>query len=292
MSMYENAWDPMKAHLADEKPCIVCGGNDFILWAQERYLTAQKCRDCGMISTNPYFTEEGLVAFYSNYLDNRFQQAELMAQREKTYLIDRDWVSLFVKGGKVLDVGCSGGFFLSKFDPNIWDREGVEIAPDAAKLTQTQYNIPVHIGNIIDLDIKAKYDLIMLRGVIEHFRQPIQCLKKCAALLKPGGHLFITATPAGDSFAFDVYREKWRLFTPIEHVHFFSVQLLNRVVKPMGLKPVSHHYQYEETPYANPPEDFAKIKKDIARIQNGRKEEVGLSGPFPGSMITALWKKA
>lgn len=292
MSMYEKAWGPMQAYLDDERPCIVCGGNDFNLWAQERYLTAQKCRACGMISTNPYFTEEGLVAFYANYLDNRFQQAELMAQREKTYLIDRDWVSLFVKGGSVLDVGCSGGFFLSKFDPNIWDREGVEIAPDAAKLTQTQYNIPVHVGNIIHLDIQKKYDLIMLRGVIEHFREPIQCLKKCASLLKPGGHLFITATPAGDSFAFDVYREKWRLFTPIEHVHFFSVQLLNRVVKPMGLKPVSHHYQYEETPYANPPEDFEKIKKDIALIQNGRKEEVGLSGPFPGSMITALWKKA
>ena len=289
--MYEKAWGPMKAHLEEEKPCIVCGGQALELWAQEQYLTAQKCLNCGMISTNPYFTEEGLVEFYSNYLDNRFQQAELMAQREKTYLIDRDWVSLFVKGGKVLDVGCSGGFFLSKFDPQLWQREGVEIAPDAAKLTQTQFNIPVHVGNIIDLDIKTRYDLIMLRGVIEHFREPIQCLEKCASLLRPGGHLFITATPAGDSFAFDVYREKWRMFTPLEHVHFFSVQLLNRVMKPMGLLPVSHHYQYEETPYANPSKDFAQIRQDIALIQSGRKKEVGISGPFPGSMLTALWKK-
>lgn len=292
MSLYEKAWDPMQAYLEAERPCIVCGGQNLTLWAQERYLTAKKCADCGMISTNPYFSEEGLVAFYSQYLDNRFEQAELMAQRDKTYLIDRDWVSLFVQGGKVLDVGCSGGFFLSKFDPKIWDREGVEIAPDAAEMARTQFGIPVHIGNIIDLNLPDTYDLIMLRGVIEHFREPIQCLEKCASLLKPGGCLFLTATPAGDAFAFDVYREKWRLFTPLEHVHFFSVQLLNRVLEPMGLLPLTHHYQYEETPYANPPKDFAKIQADIALIHQGRKNEVGLSGPFPGSMISALWKKA
>jgi 2-polyprenyl-3-methyl-5-hydroxy-6-metoxy-1,4-benzoquinol methylase len=291
MTLYEQAWENLESHLEAEQPCIVCGSTDLTAWASDQYLTAQKCQQCGMISTNPYFSEQGIEAFYANYLDNRFQQKKLMDQREEMYLIDRDWVSLFVKGGKVLDVGCSGGFFLSKFDPAIWDRHGIEIAPDAAELAHKHYNIPVRVGNIIDLEIEDRFDLVMMRGVIEHFRNPIDCLEKCASILKPGGHLFITATPAGDAFAFDVYREKWRLFTPLEHVHFFTVGLLNRILKPMNLAHVAHHYAYEETPYANPSEDFKKIQQDIALIQQDREDQVGLSGPFPGSMITALWKK-
>jgi len=121
----------------------------------------------------------------------------------------------------VLDVGCSGGFFLSKFSPDCWERYGVEIASDAAEYARSNCGIPVQVGNIVELAFDERFDLVMLRGVIEHFRDPISVLNKCCHLLTPGGYLFITATPAGDSFAFEVYREKWQLFTPLEHIHFF-----------------------------------------------------------------------
>jgi hypothetical protein len=130
----------------------------------------------------------------------------------------------------------------------------------------------------------------MMRGTIEHMHDPIATLEKCCQLLNPNGFLFITATPAGDSFAFDVYREKWRLFTPLEHIHFFSVNLLTRVLEKYGLKLISFNYQYEETPYANQKHDFKQIKNDISLIQRNRREDISSSVPFPGSMLTALWQ--
>ena len=107
-----------------------------------------------------------------------------------------------------------------------------------------------------------------------------------------GWFSFITATPAGNSFAFQVYREKWGLFTPLEHIHFFSVKTLSRLLKNFGMQLLSHHYQYEETPYANPLKDFKKIKDDIYLTQQGRADEIVGSVPFPGSILTALWQKS
>lgn len=284
-------WENLRSFLEKEHSCIVCGSKTFVVWATLGYLEAKRCLNCGMISVNPHFSDEGLNIFYTSYFAGRQEDTIKRKQRDITYLIDRDWVSLIVKGGRVLDVGCSGGFFLSKFSPDKWDRFGVEIAADAAEYAKNNFGIPVRVGNIVGIEFDQQFDLIMLRGVIEHFRDPISVLNKCSQLLKPGGCLFITATPAGDSFAFDVYREKWNLFTPLEHIHFFSVKLLSKVLNDHGMSLVSHHYQYEETPYAAPEQDYKKIQRDIVCVTEGNRKMLTGSVPFPGSMLTALWRK-
>ncbi len=285
-------WEDLKPFLNKTLvPCIVCGGNDFTTWAKERYLEAKKCKNCGMISINPHFTDEGLDFFYQNYFENRQKNDLLGKQRNEMYSIDRDWVCNYVKEGTILDIGCSGGFFLNKFSKENFEREGIEIGQDAAIHAKENFNIKVYTGYITDFELPKQYDLVMMRGVIEHFRDPIKVLEKCSKITKKGGYLFITATPVGDAFAFEVYREKWRLFTPLEHIHFFTERLLTRVLSGMGFSYVAHHYQYAETPYADSDKDYRKIINDIILKDQDRNDEIDSSPPFPGSMITAIWKK-
>lgn len=283
--------DNIRSFLGPLKPCVICNGKKFETWARLDYFEAKKCKKCGMISVNPHLTKKGLELYYNGYYEERLNEGILFEQRWKVYEIDRKWITKFIDHGKVLDVGCSGGQFLSTFDPKKWDRYGVEIEKAAAEDTERKYGIPVRVGNLVDISFDKKFDLVMMRGVIEHFSDPISTLKKSAEIIKPGGHLFITATPAGNSFAFYTYREKWRMFTPPGHIHFFTVDLLSRILKRYGLSLLDHHYQYEETPYANPTKDFAKIKKDIILSHIGKEDQIKESPPFPGSMITAIWKK-
>ncbi len=211
-------------------------------------------------------------------------------KEKKTYVIDRDWICKHIDSGRVLDVGCACGQFLSIFDPKKWDRHGLDIEKESAEFAKRKYGIPVEVGSLFEIKFKGKFDLIILRGVIEHISEPITFIRKCKELLKPDGLLYITATPAGDSFAFNVYRNKWHLFTPPEHIHFFTVKLLNNKLEKMGLRLLDHHYQYQETPYADYEKDFEKIQKDIIYLYTGEKSKVKNSVPFPGSMITAVWK--
>ena len=281
----------LKKYVGEKQLCVVCKKDKFTKYAEEDYFQALKCDKCGMISINPHYTEEGLDKFYSSYYKNRSVDNELSELRKIMYAEDRDWIHNFIGGGKVLDIGCSDGSFLSFFDENLWDRHGIDLTDDAIARAREK-GITTHQGKIWDTDVGDGYDLVMMRGVIEHFRDPIIVLKKCSEILKPGGILFITATPAGNSFAFNVYRHKWKLFTPYEHIHFFTVDLLSRVLGGMSIELLARHYQYEETPYADYEKDSNQIIGDIERIKlEGGLDNVGLSPPFPGSMLTAAWKK-
>jgi 2-polyprenyl-3-methyl-5-hydroxy-6-metoxy-1,4-benzoquinol methylase len=281
----------LEKYIGQRQPCIVCKEEKFTKFAEEGYFQALKCDECGMISVNPHYTEEGLDKFYSSYYENRSIDNELSELRKIMYVEDMDWIQKFINKGKVLDIGCSDGSFLNFFDKNLWDRHGIDLTGDALEIAKGR-GIEIHQGKIWETDVGDGYDLVMMRGVIEHFRDPIIALKKCVEILKPGGVLFITATPAGNSFAFNVYRHKWKLFTPYEHIHFFTVDLLSKLLDGMNLDLLARHYQYEETPYANHEKDFSQIVGDIEKIKlNGGLDDIGLSPPFPGSMLTAAWKK-
>ena len=281
----------LKKYLGELRSCIICNGKNLEAWAKLDYLEAKKCKDCGMISVNPHLNDEGLSKVYQDYFTHRLDEKELFEKRKIMYKIDHDWITKFINHGKMLDVGCSGGQFLSVFDSKKWERQGVEIDKDAAEFAKSEYDIPVSIGYFPEISFEEKFDLVVIRGVIEHFSDPISVLKKCAEVLKPNGFLFITATPVGNSFAFDVYREKWHLFTPLAHIHFFTVDLLSRVLKTFGMSLIDQHYQYEETPYANPEKDFSKIRDDIILISQGKQDQIKQSVTFSGSMMTAVWQK-
>ena len=283
--------DKLKKYLGELKPCIICHSKNLESWAKLDYLEAKKCRNCGMISVNPHLNDEGLSKVYEDYFSHRLDAKELFEKRKIMYEIDRDWITKFIDHGKVLDVGSSGGQFLSVFDSNKWEKQGIEIDKDAAEFAKNEYDIPIKIGYFPEISFEEKFDLVIIRGVIEHFSDPISVLKKCAEVIKLNGYLFITATPVGNSFAFDVYREKWHLFTPLGHIHFFTVDLLTRILKTFGMSLIDQHYQYEETPYANPEKDFAKIKNDIILISQGKGDQIKTSPPFSGSMMTAVWQK-
>lgn len=286
----EEVYERLEKYIGTKKTCVICGSNKFSLWGKLYYLEALRCHECGMVSVNPHINEEGLKIFYGTYLRNRLKNKTLFQDRKIMYKLEYEFINKFISRGRVLDLGCSGGFFLNEFDRQKWKRKGIEIDTNAARYAKRRFGIEVIEGDFSELDLsKEKFDLVVLRGVIEHCIEPRSYLKKCASILRNKGMLFITATPNIESFPAEVYREKWRLFTPLEHLHFFSVNLLDRVLHPLGFKLLEKKYFYEETPYADLPRDYEKIKRDIFLIAKGRRNVINDSGPFWGNMITAVW---
>lgn len=266
-------------YFTEERDCIVCGGSGK-LWGQLGPFTAVKC-DCGFVWMNPYPNNEGLAKYYDDYIGRRSAETWLCEARQIQYRIDRDFLERFVNRGKVLDVGCSGGYFLDVLGDK-FDRHGIEIDPEAVKCANDNYDFTVTHGRIEDYP-DTEFDIITMRGVIEHFPNPAEVMDKVASLLRRGGILYIAATPDVSSFCADIYRENWNQFQPVEHLSYFSVPSLTRFLSGT-FKYIAHHHPYIETPYQD-------MENDYKRVFEYCKHKNGISPPFWGSMMNVVFKR-
>ncbi|MDX6769778.1 MAG: class I SAM-dependent methyltransferase [Elusimicrobiota bacterium] len=288
-------YSPFEKHLAQPRPCLICGGGDKEEWARVGVFRAVRCRACGLVWVDPFLTEAGFNLYYTDYIKFRLSDAKKMEQRGRMYEIDRAYLEQFVDRGDLLDVGCSAGFFLEKLSDR-FTKNGLEKDPAAVALARERNpRLAERIQNRElgqDGFAPASFDVVTMRGVIEHLPDPRAAVKRVAELLRPGGRFYITATPDVSSYSADLYREKWNQFDPIQHIYYFSVDTLSRLCASVGLKLVFQAHPYLETPYASPAKDHETVLRDADLIRQGRRDEVARSPAFWGNMMTVLFQKA
>ena len=251
---------------------------------------AVKCDHCELIWVDPLPSEEEVAAFYDGYYDMRVEKEDLARQRLEMYQIEVQWLEQFIQKGTVLDVGCSDGSFLFQFS-NKWQKFGYDVEGGALDKANER-GIKTFFGNFEPNLFKGKtFELVIMRGVIEHLIDPVGYLEKCTQLLNENGYLFISATPDGSAFTFDMYRDKWRLFTPPEHLFFFDTKNLSVLLDKFGFTKVADAHFYSDTPYSDLKSDHERVISDFIKKENDPESVLEISPPFWGNMMTVLYKK-
>lgn len=275
------------------RECIICKSKDNRLWAKYGSYRAVKCDKCNFIWINPSLNERGLNKYYQDYIGMRFKDEVKTKQRKLQYQIDRDFIQVYISAGKVLDVGCSGGFFLNVLS-NDFRKYGVELDSKAVEYAKKNYSFGKNIFNCNLEDTKFSkgfFDLIIMRGVIEHLFNPLAALKKVSKLLRKGGLFFICATPNADSFCAELYRQKWNQFHPIRHMFYFSVTSLSRLCSQFNLSLIAKDFPYLETPYANIRDDHYEVLKAHKLKAEGHFDKINRSPAFWGNMMSLIFRK-
>jgi SAM-dependent methyltransferase len=284
-------WTDQQSFDVVERDCAVCQNNEFSEWANADGFTTVQCSNCGFVFINPVMVEADLDVYYSGYIEHRLDNEKKMRLRNEQYKIDAKFLRMHLESGSILDVGCSGGFFLDELGDS-FERFGLERDPEAAEHAQTEFGFDVkneQLGE--DSFPDGKFDLVIMRGVIEHIPYPGRALQRVQELLRPDGFYFISATPNVESYCADFYRDKWNVYHPVEHVNLFSYTTLSRLCQQHQLEPVEVAYPYLETPYADPEADYAAIQRDVMMKQQDRWSEVDKSPAFWGNMMTAMFQK-
>jgi len=231
----------------------------------------------------------GAAHFNTSY--NPAGDTELLRKRDVQYLQDRDALLPFAQGGRLLDFGCGNGRFLGVF-PATFEKYGYEFNRVTTEYVRGSSNVHVldTVSNLAALD-DGFFDVVMMRGVIEHLMDPEESVALLARKLRSGGHFFICATPNIDSPCALVYGLDWNQFNPPYHIHFFSPRTLAVMFARHGLALISTQMPYLGTPYEAVDRDAGEFIAGAQALHSGGVPE-GRGPPFPGTMMTLVFRRS
>ena len=223
--------------------CKSCGANDYEYIAPYRgfeNIDLATCRQCGLMQAQPIPSADFLKRFYEDEFgkdplcgahsgeDNEpgFRRRALL-QFDSVKKIFR----LNGKTGKILDVGCHAGSFLSLFKERGWEVVGLDPNPRAA-WAEKWYGIKVQAGMFEKGLFKENtFDAILHSHVLEHVPDPKSVLQEFCHILKPGGWVFIEVPNE------TLFTVKTGSIKP--HLYFFSASTLRRLAESAGFEVVA-----------------------------------------------------
>ena len=140
-----------------------------------------------------------------------------------------DLIRDFKTSGKLLEIGCARGDFLSVARES-FEASGVEPNPE---LAESSSRIAPVYRDVIERTPWTAFDVVASFHVIEHVDSPRNFIQAAVERLKPGG-LLVIETPNIDSLPFKVLKSRWRQFIP-EHYFFFNPKTMSRLMRDQGL---------------------------------------------------------
>lgn len=152
----------------------------------------------------------------------------------------KDYIRDFIKSKKkhkILDVGCSWGYFLYELK-NKHDVYGLEL--NNLKKEYVNNKLKIQCENNIDSYIhnRNKFDYIFLFYTIEYIPDYENFLKKCYSILNKNGCIIILTPNKNDLLRMILNREKkyMNFFYDDNSINYFSLKSLKKIMKKMKFK--------------------------------------------------------
>ncbi len=252
-----------------EAACPICNsaarydfsGRDLMFDLHHRY-DYYLCGECGGVFQHPMPDQGAIASFYppdySVYDENErtrriggWRRALLRHARGYRHLdVAYPWRLLagllapfvtppgtpeYVKDGRMLDVGCGNGRYLSTLRTLGWQVQGVEFSEDGVRVCRMA-DLPVHHGDLLSAGFPdAAFDLITVRHVIEHIAEPHPLMAELARILKPNGRLLIE-TPNSEALGRAWFGPNWYANDVPRHLILFSPRNLALLASRHGLR--------------------------------------------------------
>jgi 2-polyprenyl-6-hydroxyphenyl methylase/3-demethylubiquinone-9 3-methyltransferase len=162
-----------------------------------------------------------------------------------------DWIDNLARlaGKKVLDVGCGGGILSEGMATKGATVTGIDLSDKAlgvARLHLLESGRSVDYRSISAEALAAEeagaYDIVTCMEMLEHVPNPASTIAACAALTKPGGHVFFsTINRNAKAYLFAVVGAEYVLQLLPKGTHdyakFIKPSELSRWAKSVSLEP-------------------------------------------------------
>jgi len=240
--------------------CLVCGASDAAVRYRITRFEVLECRGCAQVYLHPlpdedeirelfaslYTTGDGSVPELKDYYGYCFDDEPDNPLVEQ-YELWLDKIESEKSPGRVLDIGCGTGLFLSVARRRGWEPFGIDESRQATDHARRHFGLDPWVGEFASFaDRGEKFDLVTGWDVIEHSRDPVALLGVARRCLAPGGIVSLS-TPNQrsvlDLIAGLLYRASGgRVVAPLEkfyieqHFLYFTPDTLRRCLELGGLR--------------------------------------------------------
>lgn len=203
----------------------------------DRTMAVSICRDCRSYVKTPFYDPNELMEIYAHYAIHErhysVPQGEIDNMAERLVRI-RQYCGI----GKLLEVGCGRGHFLSMARSAGWDACGLEL--EGSSRDNLLPNIREHVRFVESESAfssipSSTYDVICSYQVLEHLMNPRETISHMARGLREGGILIVN-TPNGSSPGARAHQERWLHQRIREHFILFSEAALRRLYQEQGIE--------------------------------------------------------
>ena len=214
--------------------CNVCGNDTSSVLITKDGCNIYQCASCGLAFTHPQ--PQSLDEQYDSAYFDLYRQRHAFRLKRGDNRLRR--IELLREPGRLLDIGCSLGYFLEAANARGWQASGVDISPYAAEQARN-LGLDVRTGVLADAGYPDEYfDCVTMWDVLEHIPNPTKHMQEVRRVLADGG-LVVIGTPNLGHSAFRRKREHWRHLKPREHIFYFQRPSIVRLLHKTGFDVVT-----------------------------------------------------
>jgi SAM-dependent methyltransferase len=230
----------MGLHSEEHSGELLHGGKGF---------TVIDCTRCAFAHLDPRPDAETLARFYENtFFDEANPDYLAKTEREIDYWNrvvyagkERHLRDFLGAAGRILDIGCCGGFLLRYFAAHGWEPLGLEPGKTAFEWAAAKSRVPVW-RDFFERVPEARlgvFDAVHLAFVLEHVREPQEFLAKIRRVLRPGGVVCVEVpndfNPLQAVATAALGKEPYWICAP-DHINYFTFDSLEALLKRSGFE--------------------------------------------------------
>lgn len=248
---------------SEEVSCPVCLPDlppPTLVYRKKNGVSIWQCPTCEIMYASPRFTRQSLLDIYENpafinqkdfsmFSDWSYEKWKISGHESfVTSQLKVDLIRRYLdKEDRVLDVGCSMGFFCREATEQGYRVEGMEPSRMLADLARERIKAPVIHNTLIEnFSPGYRYRGIVLWDVLEHVYDPVDMIRRCAGLTDDGGFLFLQVPN------FEGISDRWKTFLCRKglkkcdfkhfgfpwHIFSFNRASLSRLLQKCGYEPL------------------------------------------------------
>lgn len=235
------------------KKCNLCSCEEYEIiykWQKEYYphskfetaswdgrkaieLQIVKCKNCGLVYSNPAFKEDRLNLVYpENVLSNQKKISPEILKSTKWEDIIKHIQYYLPQNSTLVDIGTKFGALVKKLQNKGYRTFGVEYNKTSVEIAKKSLGINLINGGIPQLKNcnLTRVHAFILDDVLEHLTNPMRDIKILSNFQQKGDFLFLRQMD-WDSLGHKIYKKNWYYLQPAAHTYYFNEKSITNLLK-------------------------------------------------------------